>query len=200
MITIIDCYTDEPSGLGVPPYLGTYPRYVFAELKKRGYSPTYLTIDDIRLWKKYNSFAKDKEKEMKTNIKVYNLTKNYKNVNKILKETAILVIIAGVNVPGKYLRAVPGTLKEISSYIKDLECQKILTGPAALLGSSLQGGRIARKSPKNTFDLIDFNYLNINNYKKLNAELGADILDQIPWEVIVEIETGRGCNIGKCSF
>jgi radical SAM superfamily enzyme with C-terminal helix-hairpin-helix motif len=200
MITIIDCYTDEPSGLGVPPYLGIYPRYVFAELKKRGYNPTYLTIDDIRLWKKYNSFAKDKEKEMKTNIKIYNLTKNHKNVNKILKETAILVVIAGVNVPGKYLRAIPGTLKEISSYIKELECQKILTGPAALLGSSLQGGRIARKSPKNIFDLVDFNYLNINNYKKLNAELGSDILDQIPWEVIAEIETGRGCNIGKCSF
>ena len=200
MITIIDCYTDEPSGLGVPPYLGTYTRYVFAELKKRGYNPTYLTIDDIRLWKNYNSFPQDKEKDMKTNIKIYNLTKNYKNVHKILNETAILVVIAGVNVPGKYLRALPGTLKEISSYIKDLECQKILTGPAALLGSSLEGGKIPRKAKENAFDLTEFNYLDINDYKKINPELGVDILDQIPWEVVAEIETGRGCNIGKCSF
>ncbi len=27
--TILDCYTDEASGLGVPPYLGTYPRYTY---------------------------------------------------------------------------------------------------------------------------------------------------------------------------
>ena len=26
--TILDCYTDEPAGLGVPPYLGVYPRYI----------------------------------------------------------------------------------------------------------------------------------------------------------------------------
>ncbi|MCK5107342.1 MAG: radical SAM protein, partial [Nanoarchaeota archaeon] len=200
MITIIDCYTDEPSGLGVPPYLGTYPRYIFAELKKRGYNPNYLTIDDVRLWKNHDSFPQNKEKDMKTNIKIYNLTKNYKNVNRILHETGILVVIAGVNVPGKYLRAVPGTLKEVSSYIKEFECQKILTGPAALLGSSLEGGKIARKAKENVFDLTDFNYLDVNDYKKINPELGTDLLDQIPWEVIAEIETGRGCNIGKCSF
>ena len=31
-VTILDCYTDEPAGLGVPPYLGTYPRYVFGKI------------------------------------------------------------------------------------------------------------------------------------------------------------------------
>ena len=46
--TIIDCYTDEPAGLGVPPYLGTYPRYIAGYLNEEA---NYLTIDDLRLWK-----------------------------------------------------------------------------------------------------------------------------------------------------
>ena len=50
--TIVDCYTDEASGLGVPPYLGTYPRYIAGYLDEPA---SYLTIDDIRLWKKNNS-------------------------------------------------------------------------------------------------------------------------------------------------
>ena len=52
MITILDCYTDEPAGLGVPPYLGTYPRYIAGYLNE---DVNYITIDDLRLWRKYNS-------------------------------------------------------------------------------------------------------------------------------------------------
>ena len=48
---ILDCYTDEPAGLGVPPYLGTYPRYISGYLNE---DVNYLTIDDLRLWKKHN--------------------------------------------------------------------------------------------------------------------------------------------------
>ncbi len=36
-ITILDCYTDEPAGLGVPPYLGTYPRYLAGYYISEGY-------------------------------------------------------------------------------------------------------------------------------------------------------------------
>ena len=198
--TIIDCYTDEPSGLGVPPYLGTFPRYSYGALNVEGNSPTYLTIDDIRLWKRYNSIAPDKSKEMKTNIKIYNLTKNYKNVQKILNETTHLIIISGINVPGKYLSAVPGTLQEIYNYIKDLKCKKILTGTAALVGSRLEGGKMPEKIDLTIFNKVEFNYKNINDYDKIKAKEGAEICKQIPWEVIAEIETGRGCDIGKCSF
>lgn len=198
--TIIDCYTDEPSGLGVPPYLGTFPRYIFGALKYEGHNPNYLTIDDIRLWKRHNSEAPDKKKEIKTNIKIYNLTKNHKNVQEILKNTTHLIIISGINVPGKYLSAVPGTLPEIYGYIKDLRCKKILTGTAALVGSRTEGGKLPEKIDLNIFDEIKFNYKDINNYKNVKAIEGAEILKQIPWEVIIEIETGRGCDIGRCSF
>ncbi|MBT5342472.1 hypothetical protein HOL59_02715, partial [Candidatus Woesearchaeota archaeon] len=50
-ITILDCYTDEASGLGVPPYLGTYPRYLYGKFVSEKNKVTYLTIDDLRLWK-----------------------------------------------------------------------------------------------------------------------------------------------------
>ena len=46
---IIDCYTDEPSGLGVPPFLGTWPREVGGRYRD---NPIYLNIDDIRLLSK----------------------------------------------------------------------------------------------------------------------------------------------------
>jgi len=44
--TILDCYTDEPAGLGVPPFLGVWPRYVAGQYRDE---PQYLTIDDLRL-------------------------------------------------------------------------------------------------------------------------------------------------------
>ena len=58
--TILDCYTDEPAGLGVPPYLGTYPRYIAGFLNE---DVNYLTIDDLRLFKKNNSEIKNVKPE-----------------------------------------------------------------------------------------------------------------------------------------
>ena len=127
MITILDCYTDEPAGLGVPPYLGTYPRYIAGSIDE---PIIYLTIDDLRLYKNYNSIIPKTKLSQKTNIKVYNLTKNYKNIKDILQKTEKLIVILGVHTPGKYPSALPGTLKEVSELIKDIDCEKVLTGPA----------------------------------------------------------------------
>ena len=80
---IIDCYTDEPAGLGVPPFLGTYPRYIAGSMDTM---PYYLTIDDLRLYRKYSSVVPDTKKSQRTDISVYNLTKNYKDVEMILKK------------------------------------------------------------------------------------------------------------------
>ena len=196
--TILDCYTDEPAGLGVPPYLGTYPRYLYGALG----DAYYLTIDDVRLWKRYASKKPDKGREVKTNTKVYNLTRNYADVGKILQKTKTLIVIVGVQTPGKYLSAVPGTLPEIYDLIKDLPCRKVMTGPVAIGGTRLEGGKGVEKADMSLFDEVDFNYLGINEYAKINeyAVKGASILDQIPYPVVLEIETGKGCDIGHCSF
>ena len=82
--TILDCYTDEAAGLGVPPYLGTYPRYIAGYLNEE---VNYLTIDDLRLWKKHNNQIKHPRPSEKTDISTYNLTINQKNIKEILEET-----------------------------------------------------------------------------------------------------------------
>lgn len=174
MITILDCFTDEPSGLGVPPYLGVYPRYIAGSLDK----PVYITIDDLRLYQKYNSI--EQKEAQNTNIRIYNLTKNYFNIKEILKKTTALIIILGSHTPGKYLSALPGTLKEIIPIIKNLKCEKILTGPASYDMKEFADFKINH---------FDFSYEEIKNY----AIKGAGIIGQIPDLRIIEIETGKGC-------
>jgi len=195
MITILDCYTDEPAGLGVPPYLGTYPRYIAGYYKQ----VNYLTIDDLRFLKYYNLDEKKKEINHKTNIKIYNLTKNINKIKEILQNTTRLVVIVGVHTPGKYLSAIPGTLKEITHLIKELDCEKILAGPA-VLGTQLEGGKFQEYLPKEIFDRtdsFDFPYTEIKEY----AIKGAEIINQIPQKRIIEIETGHGCSrTAGCSF
>lgn len=196
--TILDCYTDEASGLGVPPYLGTYPRYIAGYLKANGIKFNYLTIDDLRLYFVYNSLKKNIKISEKTNIKIYNLTKNHLDVKRILEQTEVLIVVLGIHVPGKYLSAIPGTLKEIIPLIGNLDCRKILTGPA-IFGTQLYGGRFYEKTDLKVFDEIkDYNFTfdKLENY----PELGAEIINQISDLRIIEIETSRGCNIGKCSF
>ncbi len=187
--TILDCYTDEPSGLGVPPYLGTYPRYLAAELE----NPNYITIDDLRLHIFYKDKIKPTREKDKTNIKIYNLTKNYTKIKQILDKTEELIIILGVHVPGKYLSALPGTLKEITQLTKDLNCKLTLTGPA-IHGTQLQGGRFSEKIDTKRFKIKEYN-IELNKIKA-----NPSILKQIPDHRIIEIETSRGCPIGKCSF
>ena len=196
-VTILDCYTDEPAGLGVPPYLGTYPRYIAGYLNEEA---AYLTIDDLRLWKKHNGIVKETKLSQKTDITTYNLTTNHKNIKEILEETDTLIVVLGVHVPGKYLSAVPGTLNELIPMIQDMKCKKILTGPA-VFGTQLFGGRFFEKADLGVFDKIDYAMFNFKySHLKEYAVRGAKILKQIPDYRMIEIETGHGCDIGKCSF
>ncbi|MDO8510919.1 MAG: radical SAM protein, partial [Nanoarchaeota archaeon] len=192
--TILDCYTDEASGLGVPPYLGTYPRYIYGQLKAEGHEVSYITIDDLRLWKKYNKVKKEPSEKEKTNILIYNLTKN--DAEEVLNDTEVLVIVLGVHVPGKYLTALPGTLQEVVPLLQDIRCQKILTGPAAF-GTQLEGGKFYEKV-EHDFEIKDYGVA-FEDLDK-SALAGAEILKHIPYRIMIEIETGRGCKVGKCSF
>jgi radical SAM superfamily enzyme with C-terminal helix-hairpin-helix motif len=196
MITILDCYTDEPAGLGVPPYLGTYPRYISGTFDNL---PNYITIDDLRSLKLYNLNIPQTKENLKTDIRVLNLTNNNKNLRQILKDTKELIIIIGVHTPGKYLTAIPGTLNEIKRLLDDYKGKKILTGPA-IYGTQLHGGMFSEVIDNSFFDEVreyNFTYKDINNY----AIKGTKILNQIKDERIIEIETSKGCTrkIG-CSF
>lgn len=191
---ILDGYVDEPACLGVPPYISPYIRAVAGLLKEEHCSPRYLTIDQLR---------QDPEKIAG------------------LRSASLVVMIAGVTVPGKYLGGTPATLTEIQQIGNLVKTTKsviggpigfgyasgggskavrqaiggfsaLLTGsPAEALSSYLAGGE-----PEGTLD-----------YSRNDAwcREGAGIITQHPSfpNIMCEIETARGCSrqlSGGCSF
>jgi len=205
-ITIIDLYSDEPAGLGVPPYLGTYPRYIAGAFLKEKREVFYLTIDDIRYCYNYNSNVPKVKLSGKTDIKIFHLTKNKNNVHQILRSSDEIVISGGAHTSGKYLSAIPGNLKEIIPIIHKFNSRKILAGPlASKFGSAFHGGKHVRAKDKDyeNFDEIDYYYMGINDYNKIMeyAVPGAQIVKQIPYPIIAELETSSGCSRQPgCSF
>lgn len=200
--TIIDCYTDEPAGLGVPPFLGVWPRYLAGKYRDL---PQYLTIDDLRL---ANFDRQPKQKKFyprtgKTRKDLINHTREYGKVLDILANSDQLLFVAGIQTPGKYLSAEPGTIREILKLTKKFpKINRILTGPAATAGTQRFGGRKAELAKDKDFNSI--RPIIYTDYEQLQdwAIQGAEIFKQLPHNRrIVEIETGRGCLRDKgCSF
>jgi len=117
---IIDGYVDEPACLGVPPYLSPYPRYIAGALRERGFSEKdihYLTIDALR--------------------------ENSPGAGELIGKADLLIVIAGMTVPGKYLRASPITPGEIEAIFRAADGVKVIGGPIRL-GFSNEGGRAAK--------------------------------------------------------
>ncbi|WP_292486559.1 radical SAM protein [Methanohalobium sp.] len=197
---IIDGYVDEPACFGVPPYLSPYPRYIAGALHECNIEKQnihYTTIDQLR-----------KSSSMKETI----------------KQADTVIIIAGMTVPGKYLRASPITLNEIESVFKITSGSKILGGPIRL-GFSKQGGESAKKLGINVKDVyiakedieaFVYDFLqnnqqigNIIHRQRTVEEIGrwaingAFIHKQHPDHphIICELETYRGCGrYTHCSF
>ena len=195
---IIDGYVDEPSCLGVPPFISPYVRYIYGLLKtsnKIG-KIKYITIDELRKVAEYN----------KTLLVEYNL----------------VIVFTGLVVPGKYLNAKPITLKELKSFKKTSGRQIfILCGPI-WLGYQYSGGKQAIKYELSEFDFIikgyaeagikDFletgkikdkiyerDYEDIARFSLSGAKLVTEHY-LYPY-VICEIETAQGCpRKENCSF
>ncbi|ARN56008.1 radical SAM protein [Sedimentisphaera salicampi] len=197
---IIDCYTDEPAGLGVPPFLGTHPRIVFGELKGKA---EYLTIDDLRIFSAQIKLTSSKldPPTAKTRIDLLNRTRSPEKAKQLLSSADQIIVVAGLQTPGKYLSAQPAGLKEISKLLKPLKATKILTGPAASIGTQQMGGFAAELPDRGIFDHIrEYKFA---DYREMQPAFtkGADVLKQITAERIIEIETGRGCSRQSgCSF
>ncbi|BAA29163.1 radical SAM protein [Pyrococcus horikoshii] len=219
IVAIIDGYTDEPAGLGVPPYLGLYPRYAYGAIKKarRDANIFYLTIDDLRA-----TF------EGEQGIKTKNKTPNFPKVKEILEKAEVIVFIGGLHTPGKYLSAVPGSVEEVSKFISHYNGVKVLGGPAFMGSAKIGGVKVTTKELRFAEEVFDyvvygdieaflFDYFSgreldpfrFRDYEELQpyALLGAEVVKQFPGYpefVLIEIETQRGCpkamGIGGCSF
>jgi len=206
-VSILDGYVDEPTCLGVPPYISPYPRYIAGAI--RSFDKTanvfYVTIDQIR---------KDS------------------SLLNVLNESDLLVVIAGMSVPGRYLSGFPVSPNELVSFLSDVNKPlKVLCGPAARYGFGLSGGKKVRdvEVVEEVFDLIvdgdgeivisdllknNFNIDKIDPSScRLNQNMitefavkGAKVVQQHPFfpdYLITEIETYRGCPrsiVGGCSF
>ena len=198
--TILDCYVDEPACLGVPPYLSPYPRYLAGAIEDAGHEYIYLTIDEYR-----------------------------RNSDKVawISECDALVLLGGAIVPGKYLRGMPASLKEISKIACGFRGIKVLGGPIAKFGflrcANENSNDIEINRLANSFDYIArqdvdcaiFDYLEKGKFSSRYRTLeeletwacrGTKIVKShpdFPKPLIVEIETYRGCVryfTGGCSF
>jgi len=190
-VAILDGYVDEPSCLGVPPYISPYPRYIYGMLKKLKLRPLYVTIDRLR--------------------GDYGLKRK-------LYDFDLLIVIAGMVVPGKYIGGKPLGLKElIGLFPAGRPANKVLVGPVVLEMSEkerrLLEDYVILEFPFES-RLFEFlrSLLNFQTAKPLNmlnrnflnefSILGAEVVRQHPEFpfVICEIETYRGCYWRRCSF
>ncbi len=206
-VVIIDGYVDEPTCLGVPPYISPYPRYIAGAINNfdKSIKIFYLTIDQLR----------------KNNLS-----------NKNISDAEIVILISGISVPGRYLSGFPISPREIEYIFKSIHKPiKILCGPAAKSGFGMGGGKKPTEVSKieKLFDLIvkgdceivisdllksRLKLQEIDNKKcrKQGKDIGkiairgAGIVLQHPFFpdfIIAEIETYRGCSrsiVGGCSF
>ncbi len=190
---IIDGYVDEPACLGVPPYIAPYPRYIAGALIEKG-----VRHEDIA-YRTIDQLRVSKEKLD------YDLT----------------VVVAGMTVPGKYLRATPISRHELKE-LSHLEGTKILGGPVRL-GFGEEGGTCAKELEVTGFllakkDIEAFVYEALDDFLDPDStghrmrtteeiarwsEKGAFIIKQHPDfpYVMCELETYRGCpRHSHCSF
>jgi len=210
-VCIVDCYSDEPAGLGVPPYLGTTPRYVFGAAMVSGSEPLYVNVDDVRAsWnQRYDAI---------------NLTRRPDETRRMLQSADMLVVLGGSHTPGKYLRANPGVPREIRRIVETSGAPVFVGGPIAEGtmggGRSLRSDREALGSPAGIIDGDPEAFVHEllseggqpsmpvhRSYEQLDryAIAGASLLAQTGAgpDLVCEVETSRGCAravVGGCSF
>lgn len=189
-VAILDGYVDEPSCLGVPPYLSPILRYTAGAVIDTDNQLSYLTIDEYR-----------------------------RNSDKViaLNKADIIVIIAGAVVPGKYLRGTPISQREIGSIAEKYESTKILGGALARFGS-INDKRITDGIDYIAKKDLDATLYDFLSQKKFNdrdrtasewerwALKGAELVKlhpDFPLPLIAELEISRGCVRffkGGCDF
>jgi radical SAM superfamily enzyme with C-terminal helix-hairpin-helix motif len=201
---IVDCYTVEPSGLGVPPYLSTYARGAFTALKRAfpGAYVRYLTIDDVR-WCT-NGERPFTEPPLSDQL-TYSATVNRSDALQILADAAVLVIIAGDAVPSVHLQARNGSPEEISQLLALSRGRRVLVGPLVTqMPSGLPGWRFdaVHSHTVTSADLLSGSRA-AATYERLAADRVpfAELIAQLCWRPVAEVELYRGCTRRRfCSF
>jgi radical SAM superfamily enzyme with C-terminal helix-hairpin-helix motif len=191
---LLDGYVDEPACLGVPPYIAPQARSLAGVLSLHGYRVAYHTIDQVR---------KDPP-----------LLLSFDRAD-------LVVMVAGVTVPGKYLGGTPATLAEVEQVGSTLRHPRTLLGGPLLFGYSPRGGARAERREIAGFSVLLEgspagaleSYLSggepaaEGDYRRLSEWFvaGAPVIRQHPSfpYLMCELETATGCSravSGGCSF
>lgn len=184
-VVLLDGYTDEPACLGVPPYVSPYVRLCYGAARDAGAEVRYLTIDQWRA---------DPGS---------------------LPEGDLLAVVRNVAVPGKYIRGMPASDRELAGICAGFRGPKV-----ASLGV---GPGQAPKALADSFDMIVEGDLDaavhgaiaekaLGDRRRTAAEWnswlvkGAALCSEHPdiWgPLTAEVQTYRGCVryvSGGCSF
>jgi radical SAM superfamily enzyme with C-terminal helix-hairpin-helix motif len=130
MMAILDGYTVEPSGLGVPPYLSTYVRDAYSALRTAYPSADvrYLTIDDVR-WCLNGGAPSILPPQ--SDPRTYSATVNRDRAIQILADSTVVVVVAGDKVPSMHLHAENATVNELARALACVRGSRVLIGPLA---------------------------------------------------------------------
>ena len=181
VIALIDGYIDDPAALGVPPYI----------------SPMIRSIAGAAL---------DAGADRVEYISIDMIRKGRR-----IPDAAVTVVLSGNTVPGKYLRTMPMSLKELSEITPKLKGWRMISGSAADSKEAEAFDFIIKQDPAaSLYDGISGKEV-LERYRTLEEWnrwmiLGADIVTQhqdFPEPLVAEIESYRGCHrykSGGCSY
>ena len=121
-IAILDGYCDEPSLLGVPPYLSPYPRLLAGVAEELGHEWVYLTADEARAAGIVPG---------RPTLPAPGAMDRAREKAAFFRQCELLAITGGVSVPGKYLRGMPLSVNEIATVASAFEGEVLMGGPLA---------------------------------------------------------------------
>ncbi|MFD7896948.1 radical SAM protein [Streptomyces sp. NPDC059743] len=205
-VVILDCFTVEPSGLGVPPYLSTYVRNAWSALRRARPEADvrYVTIDDVR-W--CLAGGKPTVEPPQSDPLTYSATVNRDNAVQLLRDAEVVVVVAGDAVPSVHLHAVNGSLEEIARALACARGRRYLLGPLSTyaLASPAQYAGLFDAVHTHTITASDLHLGSRHpaDYAQMQRERDsfAGLVEQMPWRPIAELELYRGCTRRKfCDF
>ncbi len=180
-VLLVDGYIDDPAALGVPPYISPMIRAIAGAALDAGAD------------------------------RVEYMSADMVRKGKPVPDASVSVVLSGNTVPGKYLRSMPLSLKELEALFPKLKGWRLIGGSAADskvaerfdfairkdLAASLYDGMSGKEVGERLRTLDEWNRWML---------LGAEIVKQhqdFPQPLVAEIETYRGCHrysTGGCSY
>jgi radical SAM superfamily enzyme with C-terminal helix-hairpin-helix motif len=191
MMAILDGYTVEPSGLGVPPYLSTYVRDAYSALRKAYPSANvrYLTIDDVR-WC-LNGGAPSIAPPQ-SDPRTYSATVNRDRAIQVLRDANVVVVVAGDKVPSVHLHAENATTDELTRALACVRGSRVLLGPLATYALAEPAAHAGLFDAIHSHTITSGNLLLGSNQPVPHDQLGTDrdsyegLVAQLHWCPIAE--------------